>query len=181
MSREALVHHYNIVADASAVPVIIYNMPACSGIDMDAETIIEIAHHPNIIGIKDSGGNLKKMENIIRETESDFQYLTGAAGVLLPSLSGGAVGGILALANIAPGLCLEIYEAYHAGDLEKAHTLQEIANPVNAAVTKTGGIPALKAAMDYLGMFGGPVRSPLLPMNEEDLPELHQLLNGLSG
>ena len=176
MKREALVYHYHAVADACEVPVIIYNMPANSGLDMDAETIISIASHPNIAGLKDSGGDLVKMTEIINRTDSSFQVLAGSAGFLLPALSIGATGGILALANIAPGLCLDIYKSFCSGDLNKAEKLQQKAVPVNTAVTRKWGIPALKAAMDHLGTYGGPVRKPLMPLDDKRKQEVINLL-----
>jgi len=169
MTKEALVRFYHRVAEASEIPVIIYNMPANSGLDMDADTIISISVHQNIIGLKDSGGNLVKMGDIIRRAKPGFQVLAGSASFLLPALTIGAVGGILALANIAPQLFL-------AGDIEKARSLQHIAIPVNTAVTRQWGVPALKAAMDWLGTYGGPVRSPLLPATEEQKTALIKLL-----
>jgi len=176
MTKEVLVQHYHSVADASEVPLIIYNMPANTGLDMNAETIIAIAAHPNIIGIKDSGGNIEKMGNILMQAEKGFQLLSGSAGFFFPSLSTGAVGGIRALANIAPGFCLELFNAFHAGELEKARELQYRAIPINHAVTRKWGIPALKAAMDHLGMYGGPVRAPLQSLDETSKSELLELL-----
>lgn len=161
MSKNALVVHYHRVADASQIPVLIYNMPANTGLDMDAETILEIASHPNIIGLKDSGGNLAKMANIIGNVGKDFQVLAGSAGFLLPALSIGAKGGILALANIAPAQCCNIYDNYTEGKLEDAKTMQQRIIRVNAMVTRQWGVPALKAAMDMLGFYGGPCRNPL--------------------
>ena len=106
MNSDALVRFYHDVAEKSPAPVIIYNMPANSGLDMDAETILKASEHKNIIGIKDSGGNLVKMASVIKNAKPGFQFLAGSASFLLPALSIGAVGGILALANIAPELCL---------------------------------------------------------------------------
>ncbi len=180
MTGEALVAHYAAVADASTVPVIIYNMPACSGMDMDAGTIVEIARHPNIIGIKDSGGNVGKLADVVRSTPPEFQFLVGAAGVLLPALAVGAVGGILALANIAPQHCLEIHRSFLKGDLERAREVQFKMIPINAAVTSIGGVPALKAAMDHLGMYGGPCRKPILPLTEDHKEALLNLLDDSS-
>ncbi len=177
MTREALVGHYFAVAESSPIPVIVYNMPACSGLDMDAATILAISRHDNIVGIKDSGGNVAKMGAVIRAAKPGFQFLVGSASILLPALSVGAVGGILALANIAPGPCLDIYRNYHAGDLEKARDIQLKMIPVNVAVTSGGGVPALKAAMDHLGLYGGPVRRPILPLSAEDRQELIRLLD----
>ena len=167
MTQEALIAHYHSIADASTIPVIVYNMPANSGLDMDAETIVKISNHENIIGLKDSGGNLVKMGSIIRMAKPEFQVLSGSASFLLPALSIGAVGGILALANIAPRMCLSLYDDFYAGNLEAAQKIQLDLIPVNNAVTAKWGIPALKAAMDYCGLYGGPARKPLLAVSEE--------------
>ena len=177
MDGDALVQFYHDVADKSPAPVIIYNMPANSGLDMDAETIIRASEHNNIAGIKDSGGNLIKMASIIQNTRPGFQVLAGSASFLLPALSIGAVGGILALANIAPALCLNIYSSFIRGDMEKAREYQLTAVDLNTAVTRKWGVPALKAAMDHLGMYGGPVRKPLLSLDEEKKKILIQLIN----
>ncbi len=176
MNRKALVQFYHEVADSSPVPVIIYNMPANSGLDMDADTILESSAHDNIIGIKDSGGNLVKMASLIKNAKEGFQVLAGSAGFLLPALSIGAVGGILALANIAPELCLNIYNSFLNGEGEKAKEYQLKAVDINTAVTRKGGVPALKAAMDHLGMYGGPVRRPLLPLDDESRKQLIALI-----
>jgi 4-hydroxy-2-oxoglutarate aldolase len=177
MTRRALVAHYTAVADASPVPVIIYNMPACSGLDMDAATIIEIANHANIVGIKDSGGNIGKLGDVVRGTPPAFQFIVGAAGVLLPALAMGAVGGILALANIAPRQCLNIHRCFNGGDIERARAIQHQMIPINAAVTAIGGVPALKTAMDHLGLYGGPARKPILPLGDDDRQSLLNLLD----
>jgi len=175
MTKEALRSHYFSVADASPVPVIIYNMPANSGLDMDAATITALSEHENIIGLKDSGGNLTKMGLIRKEAGSDFQILAGSAGFLLPALSIGAVGGILALANIAPGHCLRIYNSFLNGELHEAREQQLEIIEINTAVTRKGGVPALKEAMDQLGLYGGPSRKPLLPVD----PQVKQKLTDL--
>jgi 4-hydroxy-2-oxoglutarate aldolase len=176
MNTEALKAHYFSIADASDVPVIIYNMPANSGMDMSADTIIELSSHPNIIGLKDSGGNIVKLGDIRLRVKPDFQILAGGAGFFVPAMSVGAVGGILALANIAPSHCIEMYEAFLAGDMSRARGIQLNIIPVNAAVTREWGVPALKEAMDYLGLYGGPARKPLLPLKPEQKSTLINLL-----
>ena len=176
MTREALAAHYADVADASEVPVIVYNMPANSGLDMDANTIADISKHENIIGIKDSSGNLVKMRDIRRRVKPEFQILAGSAGFLLPAFEVGAIGGIMALANIAPDKCLSIYKEYFSGNIEKAHHLQLELISVNTAVTSKWGVPALKAAMDHLGLYGGPARKPILPIKPEIKQEIIELL-----
>ena len=176
MTPQALRDHYFAVADASPIPVIIYNMPANTGLDMDADTITAIAAHENIIGLKDSGGNITKMGLIGKQTEPDFQILSGSAGFLLPALSVGAIGGILALANIAPEHCLKIYRSFLQGDMEAARENQINIIELNTAVTRKWGVPALKAAMDQLGLYGGPSRKPLLPADESVKQQLTALL-----
>lgn len=176
MTPEALIRHYHTVADTSPIPIIIYNMPACTGIDLTAETVAAMAEHPNIIGLKDSGGNVVKMGDIRRLAGSDFQVLAGSASFLLPALSAGAVGGILALANIAPSQCLAIRQHFLNGEWEQAREIQVRMIPVNTAVTRGWGVPALKAAMDMLGLYGGSVRPPLLPLSDTLKAQLRNIL-----
>lgn len=176
MTKDALIYHYHSVAESSDIPVIIYNMPANSGLDMNQDIIAAIADHPNIIGLKDSGGNVTKMGDIKRMCKTGFQILAGSAGFLLPALSIGAVGGILALANIAPQYCLDIYQAFRDGNLEKARDIQLKMIPVNAAITSKWGIPALKYVLDQMDMYGGPARKPVQPVNEEIKKELNQMM-----
>jgi len=177
MTHDALVKHYLDVADASPVPVIVYNMPGNTGLDMTAAMVIEMAAHPNIAGMKESGGNVVKMGEVLRSVRPDFQVLAGGAGFLLPALAMGAVGGILALSNIAPAQCIEIYRLFLSGDIVKARALQHKMIPVNAAVTARWGVPALKAAMDHLGLYGGPARRPLLPLKNDILEQLLKLIS----
>jgi len=176
MTTEALKKHYFAVADASNIPVIIYNMPGNSGLDMGAEAIAKFAEHPNIIGLKDSGGNLTKMADIKRMVSPDFQILAGSAGFLFPALSIGAIGGILASANIAPQECINIYKYFNTGEHEKALALQLKMIPVNTAVTSGMGIPALKVAMDFLGLYGGDSRKPIQPLDEKQKLFIEQLM-----
>lgn len=176
MTTEALKYHYHSVADASPVPVIIYNMPANSGLDMDADTIVSISNHENIIGMKDSGGNIVKMGDIRNRVKPEFQILAGSAGFLLPALSIGAIGGILALANIAPLQCLSIYNDFISGRIEDARTMQIKMIAVNSAITSKWGVPALKTAMDHLGLFGGLARKPILPLKDNIKEQLLSIL-----
>ncbi len=177
MSNGALVSYYHAIADRSTIPVIIYNMPASTGLDMTAATILEISAHPNIIGLKDSGGNLAKMGEIIAYAKPGFQVLAGSAGFLLPALSIGAVGGILASANIVPEQCIEIQNKFLAGDLKSAAHKQHSIIRLNNMITRDQGIPALKSAMDQLGLYGGPCREPILPLSEPIKIQIKTLLN----
>ncbi len=176
MNQTALVNHYKRVADASSIPVVIYNMPANTGIDMDAETIHEISRHPNIIGLKDSGGNVTKLGAIHRMCGEDFRIIAGGAGFFLPALTVGATGGILALANLLPQMCIDLHRMFLDGEMEQAKQLQIKLIPLNSTITRKWGIPALKEAMDMLGMYGGPAREPLLPLDQKQKNELKRLL-----
>jgi len=176
MTREALVRHYAAVGDAAEIPILIYNMPACTGIDLDAGTLVAIAAHPNVVGIKDSGGDVVKMGAIIGALGPGFRVLAGSAGFLLPALAVGAVGGVLALANIAPAQCLSIYDHFVSGRAAEAAELQRRMIPVNTAVTHRWGVAGLKAAMDLLGWQGGPVRAPLVDLTRPEVEELAVIL-----
>ena len=176
MTQDALIRHYHAVADASRIPVLVYNMPACTGMDLSAETISHIAEHPAIIGLKDSSGDVVKLGALREKLGLGFQLLAGSAGFLLPALSVGAVGGVLALANIAPKQCLAIHQLATAGNWDGAQAIQTRMVAPNAAVTRRWGVAGLKAAMDLLGLTGGPVRLPLLPLEPEEVAELKTLL-----
>jgi 4-hydroxy-2-oxoglutarate aldolase len=179
MDRASLIRHYTTVADESPIPVIIYNMPASTGLDLDGQTVVELAGHANIVGMKDSGGNLSKMAQILGAVHGGFQVLAGSAGFLLPALSLGAVGGVAALANIAPGLCIKLRDAFLQGELQRAAELQVCIVGLNNLVTREGGVPALKAALDLLGLDGGAPRPPLMPADTQMRERLHQALSEL--
>ncbi|XP_046383640.1 4-hydroxy-2-oxoglutarate aldolase, mitochondrial-like isoform X2 [Ischnura elegans] len=161
---------FKTVADQSPVPVILYNMPANTGIDMGPDIVTSLAHHPNIIGLKDSGGDITKMARIVKKTEElDFQVLAGSAGFLLPSLLVGCVGGILGLANILGREVCQMLQCYHQGAVEEALVLHKKFLEPNAVVTRELGVPAMKKACEFAGLYGGPCRTPLLPLSEEQV------------
>ncbi len=178
MDTRALLAHYSAVAECSPLPVIIYNMPASTGIDLDAATVLRLAEHPKIIGLKDSGGNMIKLAEIIARAPAGFQVLAGTAAFLLPALTIGAVGGILALANIAPRECVALFDTVRRGDLDAARALQQRLLAPNAAVTSGFGVPGLKAALDLLGYHGGTPRPPLLPLTAEQRDQVREALSG---
>jgi 4-hydroxy-2-oxoglutarate aldolase len=151
-------------------------MPACTGIDLDADTIAFMARHPNIIGLKDSGGNVTKLAGVRHLTGPGFQILAGSGGFLLPAMAVGAIGGIMALANIAPHACIAIRRFYLEGRQIEARELQLRMIPLNTAVTSRWGVPGLKVAMDLQGLYGGPVRLPLLPVSEDIKKQMNALL-----
>ncbi len=176
MTAEALVAHFATVADRSPVPILLYNMPANTGIDIDPTVVVELSKHERIAGIKDSSGNVAKLGEIRRATDPAFAILAGSASFLLPALAIGADGGILALANIAPEVCSRIARLAERGDWREAAELQRRIIRANAAVTRRWGVPGLKGAMDLLGLAGGPPRPPLLPLSEDRRSALREIL-----
>ncbi|MDK2823208.1 MAG: 4-hydroxy-2-oxoglutarate aldolase [Clostridia bacterium] len=176
MNKKALKEHFIRVADAAELPILLYNVPKFTNINMDSGLVEELARHPNIVGIKDSSANITQLAQIISQAPADFNVLVGTAGVLYPGLAFGAKGGIMALATCCPKECLEIYTLFNEGKYEEAKKLQMRMIPVNNAVTATYGIAGLKFVMDTLGLIGGPTRRPLLPLSEEEKAKLKEIL-----
>ncbi|AET68551.1 dihydrodipicolinate synthase/N-acetylneuraminate lyase [Desulfosporosinus orientis DSM 765] len=176
MTEKVLKKFYLEVAEASPIPLILYNMPRNTGVNLSAKVVAELAQHPNIIGIKDSGGNIVQIAEMIKSTPSDFSVFAGSASFLYPSLVLGAAGGTLALANVFPDECVKVQELFEAGKHEEAKALQFNLIESNAAVTSRFGIAGLKAAMDMIGYYGGDPRSPLQPLGEAEREELKQIL-----
>jgi 4-hydroxy-2-oxoglutarate aldolase len=176
MTTEALRKHFHSIADALNIPVILYNMPGCTGLDMDVSTVAAIADHPNIVGLKDSGGNVAKLGALHQLLGDDFQILAGSASFLLPALSVGAIGGVVALANIEPAQCLAIRELALAGDWSQAREIQVRLIEANTAVTSRFGVAGLKAAMNMIGLPNSFVRPPLLDLKDPDIGQLKSIL-----
>ena len=176
MTDEALTRFYTDVADNSPIPALLYNVPKFTHLSLTAGLVSRLSRHPNIVGIKDSSGNVNLLGQYLNNSESNFNVLVGTAGVLFSGLGLGCVGGIVAMANVAPQACVEILESVNRGDFETARRLQLKMLPVNNAVTLTYGIGGLKAAMDMLGYFGGDPRSPLLPATEKERAEIREIL-----
>lgn len=171
MDDLALEKHYTTIADQSPVPVLLYNYPQNTGVDISVELVAELAHHPNIVGIKDSGGNFAKLGQLIAATPDDFRVFTGAPSHLVHALAIGAAGGILGLANVAPWECAEIYQLFMEGKYQEAYDLQRRLNVVDAAAGRYG-VPGVKALLTMVGYYGGPPRSPLQPLTHEELDEI---------
>ncbi|MGI6224860.1 MAG: dihydrodipicolinate synthase family protein [Peptococcales bacterium] len=176
MNKKVLKAHYTAVADNSDLPILLYNVPKNTNINLDPDLVADLAQHPNIVGIKDSSANITQLAQIISMTPADFSVLVGTAGVLYPGLVFGAKGGVMALATCCPDKCIEIYNLFHAGKFTEAKELQMRMIPVNNAVTGTFGIPGLKYVMETLGYHGGPTRRPLLPLTEEDKVKLDKIM-----
>lgn len=176
MDGPTLVAHYLEVAERSPIPILLYNVPANTAVDLPAEAVIELSQHPRIIGIKDSGGDLVKFSRMVAESKPGFQVLAGSAGFYLAVLAVGGVGAVAALANVGAEAMDSLHQAYREGRHEAAASIQARLQPINAAVTSRFGVAGLKAAMDLLGMYGGPPRRPLRPLSESDRAAVRQAL-----
>ena len=176
MNEAAMHAYFTAVADQTPIPILLYNVPKFTHINMTAGLVAQLSRHPNIIGIKDSTGNVIQLGEIANHVDAGFNLLVGTAGALFGALTLGCVGGVLALANVAPQICVRIYQLVQEGKFEEAKKLQLKMIPVNQAVTATYGVPGLKAAMDMLGYFGGDPRPPLLPSSEKEKSEIREIL-----
>jgi len=180
MSHDAFVRHFTEVADHSPLPVLLYNVPQNTGVVIGPATIQSLASHSNIIGVKDSAGNMGAISDTLRRAPSGFAVLTGNGGILYPSLLMGARGAILAIACLAPQACVDLYAAAKEGDHEKARELQNRIAPLSHAVTAGFGIPGLKAALDMAGYAGGAPRAPLARAGNEERKKIKAVM-GESG
>ncbi len=176
MTPEVEREHFLRVADASPIPVLIYSVPQFTGLAVEAGLVARLAEHPNIIGIKESSGNVQRVSEMIQATPPSFQTLVGSATTLYPSVAMGAVGGILALACVLPDLCVELYEAARAGDADRARNLQQRLLRPTAKFVAELGIAGVKYAMDFVGYYGGLPRWPLLPLSEAQKQEVEAVL-----
>ena len=179
MTFEAESTHFFRVADASPIPILIYAVPAFTGYTVEAPLVAKIATHPNVVGIKESSGNVQRMKDIVAMTPKDFNALTGSGLTLNESLEAGAAGGILATACMIPEACAEAYDAVRRGDTERAEELRKnVVTPVAGLVPKFG-VAGIKYALDRLGYYGGMPRAPLLPVSESAKLEIDNLLTSL--
>ena len=179
LTPDALVEHYRRVADASKLPVLLYAIPQFTGVALEPDLVARLAEHPNIIGLKESSGNVQRVGEIVAAVPPAFQVLVGSADTLYASLTLGAVGGILALADCLPELCLELHSAFAAAKMANASELNRRILPASKKLVRQLGIAGVKAAMDVRGYYGGPVRGPLLPLSAAQKREAESVVNSL--
>jgi len=173
--------YFRAVADQSRIPLIIYNWPQATGVDIPVEAVVAISEHPNVIAIKESSGNLEKVMQMVREVKHGFQVLVGSAPTLWPSLLMGACGAILAYANAAPYSTIAIWEAYRTREEAAGLDWQSRIARASALVTTKYGVPGLKYAMDLNGYYGGPPRLPLTVPGAEAKKEIEEAFRDLKG
>jgi 4-hydroxy-tetrahydrodipicolinate synthase len=171
--------YYREVADASPLPVYLYSVPAYTGVRLEPGTVGRLAGHPNVVGMKDSSGDIDAFVRTRRETAADdFDLMAGSGGVLAQALAAGGTGGVAALANLAPGAVAEVYAAHERGDGTHARELNAGLVELNRAVTAEFSVPGLKWAMRERGAPAGRVRSPHRPPDDAARERLASLLEG---
>ncbi|HYK81975.1 MAG TPA: dihydrodipicolinate synthase family protein [Gemmatimonadales bacterium] len=163
VSPAGLADYYRAVADASPVPVLLYHVPKYTHLPIAAGLVHQLATHANIVGVKDSSGDAKNLA-AFRDAAPMWSVFVGSGSLLYAALELGCEGGILAVACFAAALCAEILAAFRAGDRARAGALQERLGPLDKEVVGKLGPAGVKAAMDAVGLYGGPVRAPLAPV-----------------
>lgn len=178
---DAQVLYFRSVADRAMIPLMIYNWPQATGLDIAPEAVAMLSEHPNIIAIKESSGSLEKVMQMIREVKPGFQVLVGSAPTLAPSFQVGAVGAVLAFANAAPFATISIWEAHRTREWDAAADWQNRIARAAVLVTSKYGVPGLKHAMDLNGYYGGPPRLPLTVPSNDARREIEHAFEGLNG
>jgi 4-hydroxy-2-oxoglutarate aldolase len=176
MTSEVLLKHYRAVADASPIPVILYNIPKYMHFAIPANVVAELARHPNIIGIKDSSGNREMIAGFAEAKSPTFSLLSGSGAMLQYAMSLGATGGILGISLFAPSLALEIHSAMKRGDTAAATHAQERVAPLHMKIVAELGVPGVKAALDQVGLKGGQLRPPLAALGATERAEVAGLI-----
>jgi 4-hydroxy-2-oxoglutarate aldolase len=176
---ETQIAHFRSVADASPIPILLYSIPQFSGVTLETPEILTLAEHQNIIGIKDSSGDVRRLGEVIAGADSSFQVLTGSAAVIFPSLMMGARGAVLALASALPELCAALYELFRQKQFSEARELQIKLLLASKRIVSEAGIPGVKHVMDLRGYRGGGPRLPLQPVSEETKKRINEVISAL--
>lgn len=176
MGEEAQIGYFEAVADHARIPILIYNVSKFTHINLSARAVEVLSRHPNIVGMKDSNGNIPQLVTFQRVMSEDFLLMAGTASVWYPALTLGVGAGIFALANCLPNECALVQKAYEEGDMETAQKTYRRIFPVNTAVTATFGVAGLKYASELKGYDGGAVRNPMCPLREVDKEAIRAIL-----
>lgn len=176
MGDDALVRHFRAVADGAKIPVLIYNVPAYTHLVISVGAVRTLSAHPNIVGMKDSSGDVPRMAAIKASVPETFQFIVGAGGALFPALALGVRAAVLAPANFAGTRLAEVQRLFDAGKLTEAREAFYRLLPVNAAVTALFGVPGMKCAAELAGYDAGFLRAPLLPVSAQARDQIRQTM-----
>jgi 4-hydroxy-2-oxoglutarate aldolase len=181
MTSDALIRHYTAVADASPVPLCLYNFTGVTGVNLQPSAVAELAVHPNIVGVKDSNGDIAQIAELVRATPAGFSVLTGSSSTFHEAVSAGVSGGILALACVLPDACRRLFDLATTGRHDEARALQQAMAPLARLIGPVYGVAGLKAALELAGHDVGVPRSPLVPVGDEGVAALRDALARFQG
>jgi 4-hydroxy-2-oxoglutarate aldolase len=181
MTTDVFVEHYTRVADASPVPVLLYNVTMFTGVNLPASAVETLAGHPNIAGMKESGSDIGAIGELVERTPEDFVLLAGSATTFFHALCAGCDGGVLALASLVPGRCVELQTLVRQNRIDDARRLQRDLMPLARLIGGQHGVSGLKAAMDVAGYEGGHPRPPLRPVGRDVIDALRGAWEALQG
>ena len=179
MTSDAFVRHYTVVADASPVPVLLYNVTVYTGVNLMPDAVERLARHGNIIGIKESIGDVAQVAELVARTPDDLAVLCGSGTTFYAALAAGASGAVLAIANVLPDMCVDLFELVQKGRHTEAVALQRRMTPLAKLLGPVHGIAGLKYALDQIGYVGGPARPPLGSIAPEAQKKIQEQLAGL--
>ena len=177
VAARALANYYRAIADASPVPVLLYNIPKYTHVTLPAELLQELSTHTRVVGVKDSSGDLKNLA-AYREAAPQWAVFVGGASLLLSAIELECDGGIVGVACFAPRLCADLVAAFRAGDRARATALQDRITPLDKEIVAKLGPAGVKAAMDAVGLYGGPPRPPLAPLGPAERERVALLVRG---
>lgn len=176
LGAEAMRRYFEEVAEGSPIPVVLYHMPKFTHVTLEPALVAELARHPNVVGLKDSSGDLKRLGEYSEACMGRCRLLVGNGTMLFTALELGCAGGILAVGLLAPEAVVEIVRRHREGDAPAAGRAQERVAPVHKAVVATFGAVGVKTGLDLLGQAGGPPRSPLRPLSERDRKQVARVM-----
>jgi 4-hydroxy-tetrahydrodipicolinate synthase len=180
LTEREIVQHYRSIGDAISIPIMAYNNPATSGVDMRPELLVSMFETiENVTMVKESTGDLSRMQRIAELSGGRLPFYNGSNPLVLDALRAGASGWCTAAPNLRPQPCIDLYEAVRAGDLEKAQILYDDLKPLLEFIVTGGLATTVKAGLDLLGVPAGDPRAPLLPLDERGRAELKGLLAGV--
>ena len=177
--QEEILEYYRNIVESVDLPIILYNVPKFTTVNMETWVVSKLTEHGCVVGVKDSSGDMRQMQALLSLASDRFSVLSGSGNLVFPNLASGGQGGIVAVANVVPSKCVQIYEKAIAGDFKEAGKIQSEIVILNDFLTKQFGVPAIKAALDLMGLEGGYPRKPLLPLNDKVKEELRRILCSL--
>jgi 4-hydroxy-2-oxoglutarate aldolase len=178
MTADVFVRHYTAVADASPVPVLLYNFTAVTGVNLPVAAVARLGTHPNIAGMKESGGDVAQLADLVASTPPSFQVLAGSASTMYAAMCVGVGGAILALAAVVPDACVRLYSLTRDGRHAEARALQQQLVPLSRLLSGHG-VAGLKTALRIIGIDAGVPRRPLAPASEDVVLQLKQAVGRL--